>query len=149
MLTRRESKQIINFIKREIKKDRGAYLTDGVVNLSKRVVGNLPASRVNVVDADGYYDATTVEGVLDEVGETISGLIAGSGISYGLDTVASGDTSVVVSHNLYTTPNVVTVTGKHSETSSLYVTSVDSSGFTVNTAETVTDDRDFYWYARV
>lgn len=72
MLTRRESKQIINFIKAEIRKNKTAFLTDGVINLSKRTVGFLSGTRVSITDSSNNYVSGTVEGALKEVAAVTS-----------------------------------------------------------------------------
>lgn len=67
---------------------------------------------------------------------------------FGSDTITSGNSSVAVSHDIGFTPTTVICTGKTSETSSLWVTSIGASTFTANVAAAVTDDRDFYWFAK-
>jgi len=67
----------------------------------------------------------------------------------GIATIPNGSSSVVVDHGLAATPNVVKLTGTHSEVKDCWVTNVTSTQFTINAPAAVTADRDVYWQAEV
>jgi parallel beta-helix repeat protein len=67
----------------------------------------------------------------------------------GSATILSGQTYVTVTHGLASTPTKIVVTGAHSETASLYVSSVSGTTLSVNVLSSVTADRIIYWYAEV
>lgn len=91
MLTRNESKDIINFIKQEVDKRLQGLTTDFAIDLSKKVVGNIPASRVTTSDVGYYYASTNVEDAFQEVFATISGIIS-SGIVEDINSITGNIT---------------------------------------------------------
>lgn len=65
----------------------------------------------------------------------------------GSATILNGQTSVSVTHGLVGTPTVVLVTGAHSETQDIWVSSIGATTFTINVTPAVTADRTVYWVA--
>lgn len=127
----------------------GAGITEVTENGQNIIITSTETSDVDSLNS--IVGVVTIAGVaginVSESGQVIT--ISGYEEAYGDDTIASGDASKVVAHTLSGTPNYVFVTGQHEETSSLWVTSIDSSNFTVNVSSGVSDDRDFYWFARI
>jgi len=76
----------------------------------------------------------------------------------GIATIANGTNSIVVNHVLacvgatrFATPDVILVTGTHSEVETAYVSTVGATQFTIHKggAGNVTANRDVYWRARM
>ena len=67
----------------------------------------------------------------------------------GTATILNGQTSIIVTHGLATTPSMVIVTGSNGEVSACYVTSIGATTFTINVASAVSGNRVVYWYAEV
>ena len=67
----------------------------------------------------------------------------------GTATILNGGSTIVVPHGLNGTPTIFNLSGSHAEVQSLYVTAVDATNFTINTADgNVTANRDIYWEAK-
>ena len=66
----------------------------------------------------------------------------------GTATILSGQTSVTITHDMILTPVWVTVSGSTSDTGDLWVTSIGTTTFTVN-SPSVGADRTIYWSASV
>jgi len=67
----------------------------------------------------------------------------------GIATILNGNSSVVVDHGLAAAPNVIKLTGTHSEVKDCWVTNVTDTQFTINAPAAVSADRDVYWQAEV
>jgi hypothetical protein len=65
----------------------------------------------------------------------------------GVASIPNGQSTVTIQHGLTATPTIILLTGTHSEVSSLWVTGVTATEFTINTASPVTADRSVYWLA--
>jgi hypothetical protein len=65
----------------------------------------------------------------------------------GIATIPNGETNIEIEHGLTATPQIVLLTGTHSEVASPFVTNVTTSHLTINVANLVTADRQVYWYA--
>ena len=65
--------------------------------------------------------------------------------SYGVATIASGTNSVVVTHNLDLTAQMVLVTPRHAEVSDAIVTSLGATTFAIQVGSNTTADRTLYW----
>jgi hypothetical protein len=69
--------------------------------------------------------------------------------NWGTTTISAGQTGIVVSHGLTTTPSFVTATGTSTDTTELYVTSITATTFKVTSAIDVESNRVVYWKAEV
>ena len=65
----------------------------------------------------------------------------------GTATIASGSTSVNVSHGLFKAPVRIFLTGTHNEVAKCWVTDISDTEFTINAPSAVTSNRDVYWEA--
>jgi len=65
----------------------------------------------------------------------------------GVATIPSGSSSVTVNHEMSVAPNVVKLTGTHSEVRDCWVTNITDTQFTINAPAAVTADRDVIWDA--
>lgn len=127
-LSREEVKQIIKYVSRELKRNKGAYLTDGTVDFNKRTVGYLPAIRVSIADADNHFVSSTVEGALDETYDVISGFLVGSGVVNSINDLNSAVTISGISDIIVSTEGQqITVSGTK-YTDSEAVDAVESAG---------------------
>lgn len=66
----------------------------------------------------------------------------------GVATIASGGTSITINHGLNTTPPVIMLTGKSTETAVAYVTTISSSQFQIMVPSAATAARDVMREAR-
>jgi len=113
-------------------------------------------SKRNIFNVRGYDDAAAF-GTLSKLHpeNEICLYIETTGVLYlsknkGTATIHAGDTSVVVEHKLFSSPTTITL-GQNSDLNGadLWVSSINSTSFTINISSAQTSDIYVKWYAEV